>query len=75
MKWNETTIEYTNHRGVLETRKVLPFKVRFGSTEWHKEEQWLLKAWCYERKAEREFAVKDIHNHTLESLQQLIPAE
>ncbi len=51
---------YKNHRGETATRTVSPISVRFGSTEWHPERQWLLKAFDHEKCAEREFAMADI---------------
>jgi hypothetical protein len=32
----------------------------YGHTEYHKEDQWLLKALDLDKNAERDFAVKDI---------------
>jgi predicted DNA-binding transcriptional regulator YafY len=54
-------IDYTNHRGERAWRSVTPISIRFGSTEWHPEAQWLLRAYTVDRGAEREFAMKDIH--------------
>lgn len=53
-------IIYTNWRGETTERIIEPIKVWFGSTEWHKEKQWLLRALDIEKKAERDFALKDI---------------
>ena len=54
------TIRYTNYRGETGDRRIVPQRIRFGSTEWHREEQWLLDAFDIDRKADRSFAVKDI---------------
>lgn len=54
------TFEYINWQGEKGKRKVQPIKLWYGKTEFHKEEQWLLKAWDIDNKAERDFAVKDI---------------
>lgn len=54
-------IDYTNHRGERSERKVKPSLIRFGSSPWHKEPQWLLVAKDLEKDALREFAMKDIH--------------
>jgi len=35
---------YKNWKGVIATRTVTPLEVWYGSTPWHKEAQWLLKA-------------------------------
>lgn len=56
----EITIKYTNWRGETAIRKIIPIKIWFGSTQWHKTEQWLLKALDTEKEAERDFALKDI---------------
>lgn len=53
-------INYTNWKGVTALRKIIPIEMFFGSTEWHKEEQWLLKAYDIDKNAERSFALKDI---------------
>ena len=41
---------------------VLPKEIWFGSTEWHKEEQWLLKALDIAKNVDRDFALKDIQS-------------
>jgi hypothetical protein len=50
---------YKNHRGEIALRSFVPKSVRFGSTEWHPEPQWLLLAWDADKRADREFALKD----------------
>lgn len=57
-KW--VKFEYTNYKGETAWRHVEPIEIRFGATEWHKEPQWLLKALDLDKKAIREFALKDI---------------
>lgn len=52
--------DYMNWKGNMSTRKVMPKYVHFGSTEWHKEEQWLLSAWDIDKNDARDFAIKDI---------------
>jgi predicted DNA-binding transcriptional regulator YafY len=59
---DEEFIDYTNYRGERSIRRVVPLGVVFKATEFHPEAQWILSAWCLEREAMREFAVKDIHN-------------
>ncbi len=51
---------YTNWKGVISVRHIIPKKIFFGSTEWHKEEQWLLNAFDVDKQADRAFALKDI---------------
>lgn len=50
---------YTNYKGEKSLRIIIPLDVppRFGTSEWHKEPQWLLRVYDCEKKAEREFAM------------------
>jgi hypothetical protein len=52
-------ITYKNWRGKTSLRKVIIKSFRFGTTEWHKEPGWLMRAWDVEKQAEREFALAD----------------
>jgi len=54
------TIVYTNWKGITAERVIIPIEIWYGSTEWHKEEQWLLRAHDVDKDEERNFAVKDI---------------
>ncbi|MDR6952331.1 hypothetical protein J2X65_001686 [Ancylobacter sp. 3268] len=54
------TFTYRNWRGETDTRRALPLGIRFGSTEWHPEPEWLLRAFDIDRQAEREFALAGI---------------
>ena len=56
-----TKVMYTNHKGVQRVRNIdlRGAKFIFGSNEWHTELQWLLLAYCNDKKAKRTFAVKD----------------
>jgi predicted DNA-binding transcriptional regulator YafY len=51
---------YTNWRGETAERIIVPVSISWGKTEWHPEEQWLLKVWDVERQAYRDYALKDI---------------
>ena len=53
-------IIYTNWKDETAERHILPLKIWFGSTKWHKEEQWWLKAVDIDKDVERDFAIKDI---------------
>ncbi len=53
-------ILYTNWKGETAERHVVPIELWFGSTEWHKEEQWLLRAKDLDKGAIRDFALKDV---------------
>lgn len=55
-------ILYKNWRNEKALRTIVPIEVWFGSTEWHTESQWLLKALDIEKDAERDFALKDIES-------------
>ncbi len=54
------TVVYTNYKGVTAVRKIVPIEILFGHNEWHKEDQWLMRAFDTEKQAERTFAMKDI---------------
>ena len=51
---------YRNWRGEISRRRVVPITVRWDSTEWHPEPQWLLQAYDLDRTAIRDFAMKDM---------------
>ena len=55
-------ISYTNYRGEQSVRTIKPIKIWFGENEWHKGEQWFLKAYDLDKNAERDFALIDIQN-------------
>ena len=52
---------YTNWEGEIQLRKFVPLHLRWGKTEYHKEDQWLLEVYDVEKKALRTYALKDIH--------------
>lgn len=53
-------MEYKNWRSETDIRYVEFIHVWIGNTEFHKEEQWLLKAIDLDRNVERDFAIKDV---------------
>ncbi len=53
-------ILYTNWKGKTCIRYILPIKLWYGSTKWHKQESWLLQAMDLEKNAKRDFVMKDI---------------
>ena len=61
-------ILYTNHRGEIRLRNIMPSRVYYGECEWHKGAQWLLVAGDYDRfqngeeDLTRTFAVCDIQS-------------
>jgi predicted DNA-binding transcriptional regulator YafY len=56
----EVEIVYTNWKNVRATRTIQPIEIWFGKTNYHPEDQWLLKAFDREKGEERDFAMKDI---------------
>jgi len=61
---NVVEINYTNWRKETGSRLIIPESISFGSTEWHPEPQWLLRALDVEKKQPRDFALNDIHSWT-----------
>lgn len=51
---------YTNWKGEFGRRRVQPIRWYHGSTEWHPDPQWLMKAYDTDKKEIRVFAVKDM---------------
>lgn len=51
--------EYTNYRGETAMRWATPLEIRWGSTEWHPNPGWLMRAFDHEKGAVREFALGD----------------
>jgi hypothetical protein len=51
---------YRNWQGVTADRCARIISLVYGSTDWHPEPQWLLKAFDFEKQAERLFAIKDM---------------
>jgi predicted DNA-binding transcriptional regulator YafY len=52
-------VVYRNHRGEVATRRILPWRVYWGATEYHPTAQWLLECWDVEKGAKRTFALAD----------------
>lgn len=53
-------IIYTNWKGETAERTIKPIELWFGATEYHPEEQWLLRALDVAKDEERNFAMKDV---------------
>lgn len=51
---------YKNWRGETKVYEVKPMHIWYGSTDFHKEEQFFLKAMDVTRNVERDFAINDI---------------
>lgn len=58
----ELRFAYTNHRGEFGLRRVSPIRVWFGSTDWHANPQWFLRALDLDKDEERDFAFVDIRD-------------
>lgn len=54
--------DYVNWRGVEGHREVRAIRIFFGSTEYHKEPQWLMEAWDLVKQEKRIFSMKDMSN-------------
>jgi predicted DNA-binding transcriptional regulator YafY len=52
--------KYTNYKGSVSIRHVIPIDIWYGSTEYHPEEQWLLKAYDIDKQDYRNFSIKEI---------------
>lgn len=52
-------MRYKNYRGEIAFRKVVPFSLSFGATEYHPEPQWIMRAFDVGRCAYRDFALRD----------------
>lgn len=48
---------YRNYKGEEGYRRVRPISIRFGTSEWHKEPQWLMLADDLVNNKQREFAM------------------
>ena len=51
---------YTNWKGKTEQRTISPLEIYWGHTEFHPEDQFLLKCIDLDKDAERTYAMKDI---------------
>lgn len=60
MQEQTVRIDYINWEGKRGIRRIRPIRIFFGSTNWHKEDQWLLKAVDLDKGEERDFALKDV---------------
>ena len=59
MNQEVVTMQYTNYKGVTAARSIIPTELLFGTTEFHKDPQWLLKAFDIDKQANRVFALRD----------------
>ena len=53
-------VVYKNWRGEEAVRNIIPIGLYWGSTEYHKDKQWLLDVYDIDKDANRTYAFKDI---------------
>lgn len=56
------TFDYVNWRGETAVRRVNPLSIRWGTSEWYREPQWLLSCFDLDKQDRREFAVARMKN-------------
>jgi hypothetical protein len=61
-QWEYIEFDYVNWKGKKGHRKARVLGFFFGTTEFHKEEQWLMQASDLDKKEERTFAMRDMSN-------------
>src|SRR5262245_42314613 len=49
--------DYINHEEKQSQRHITIYSIRFGTSEWYPEPQWLILAWDHDKEDWREFAV------------------
>ncbi len=53
---------YKNWRGEVAERTIIPLSIFLGKTEFHKEEQWLMRVYDLDKKDYRDYALKDVQD-------------
>lgn len=54
-------VDYTNYKGERRIRKVIPIKIKFGHSDFHKMDTWLMDVYDLEKEAFRTYAFLGIH--------------
>jgi predicted DNA-binding transcriptional regulator YafY len=57
---NPIEIKYKNWKGVTSNRIIIPIKLWYGESDFHKGKQWFLRAYDIAKLDKRDFAIKDI---------------
>lgn len=57
-------VVYCNYREETMERRIVPLGIRWGKTEHHPKEQWLLEVWDLDRKAARTYALRECDFHS-----------
>lgn len=58
---NEVIMDYTNWKGSRRERRIIPLDMFIGSSEFHPQEQWLMKAIDLEDNVVKSFAMSGLH--------------
>lgn len=53
-------LDYLNHRNERSIRHVQPRKIRFGKSDWHQSDQWLLECYDHDREGTRKYALRNV---------------
>lgn len=53
-------VRYKNWKGEVAIRNIIPLEVFYGSTEYHREEQWFMRVWDLDKENFRNYALKDV---------------
>lgn len=54
------TVVYTNWKGETSPRRIIPLQFSYGKTDYHPEEQWLLRVWDLDKQDYRTYALQGI---------------
>ena len=53
-------VKYKNWKGEIGIRTIIPFKIFYGRTTFHTDDQWLLAVWDIDKQDSRTYALTDI---------------
>lgn len=53
---------YTNWKGEYSKRAAVVKDIAFGNVEWHDGKQWIMTGFDLDKRLDRFFAMKDMHN-------------
>lgn len=65
-------MDYTNWRGERSERAITPVGFEFTANQWHKERQWLLKAYDHRSNGFRTFAFTGIHGFRSDTIDKVV---
>ena len=57
---NPLKVKYKNWQGEIGIRTIIPLKVHYGHTDYHKTDQWLMDVWDVDKDSRRTYAMMDI---------------